>query len=402
MQHEADILICAAVYADRSAYETLSRIGFTPLDFPEGARCVIESVAEQYERDPALQSASHDTLRSQVVRRFGVGTMSDGVMDFVGQLPDNVSTVNVLEEYRLLRLARCSTELATLLASGDHGEATEEALAVYKQLVAGEKSEEVIDRLSFEDFEDDNALRLPIYPASLNAYVGGGLLRGHTMILYGRPNSGKSLFALNLAACAIRDGRKVVYVANEEPDFTLTRRLLARLTGASMESLCDSESLRHAFRTAKEWYKNWYLYYKPGVTIRDIRRYVARVNPDYIIVDQLKNVSTRDDHRALQLDFLAQQVREIGIEFKAVTISVTQAGDSAEQKLVLAMNDVEWSNTGIPGAADLMVGIGVNDQILTSGKRILSICKNKANGKHGSFPVWMDSRTTKITSQIKV
>ena len=80
-------------------------------------------------------------------------------------------------------------------------------------------------------------------------------------------------------------------------------------------------------------------------------------------------------------------------------MSVTQAGESAQNKLVLSMGDVEWSNTGIPGAADLMIGIGLDDEYLSTDKRMLSIPKNKVNGRHGAFPTWINPKRTSFLSK---
>lgn len=397
-----ETVLCAALYRSRKAYETAIRSGLNPLEFSEAASCVVSAIGEQYKRDDKLSSADHDILRTQVERRFGKGSMADSVMDFVGRFPEQVSGINVLEEYRLLRLSKCATRLATLLATGDYGDETDELLALYNTLSAGEEAEAFKERLTFEDFEDDDAVRLPLYPRSLNDYIGGGLVRGHHMVLYGRPESGKTLFALNLACGAIRAGRKVLYVANEEPAHDITKRILSRLTTTPIEDLRDTETLRAAFRQCSKEYKNWTLLHQAGVSARDIRRHCARLRPDYVIVDQLKNLRCADDNRALQLDTVAQQMREVAIEFQCAVVSITQAGDSAEQKLVLSMTDIEWSNTGIPGAGDLMVGLGVNDQTLHTGKRILSICKNKANGRHGSFPVWIKPETTAVISAARV
>ncbi len=106
-----------------------------------------------------------------------------------------------------------------------------------------------------------------------------------------------------------------------------------------------------------------------------------------------------EDNRALQLDKLARQVRELGIELGCVTMSVTQAGESGQNKPVLDLGDVEWSNTGIPGAADLMVGIGVDPNLAADNRRMLSVPKNKVSGKHGAFIVWVDPKKTMFMSR---
>jgi len=393
--------LVAAICRQRRNYETLIRTGLEAKDFGEGARAIVNAAREQYSRDSDLSAIDSDILRSQVVRRFGVGSMADSCMEFYAGLPDDVSGINAVEEYRLLRLARVSTTLATMLATGNHGDETATLLDKYKRLASGEEGEALKYRLTGDDFEEDEAARIAIGPEILNRFIGGGVLRGHNITVYGRPDSGKSLFALNTAANACREGHRVLYVANEEPAQDITRRLLSRLGNVDIETLRSRENLLRVLDKVEEPYENWFLFHRAGVTARDIATQAARVKPDFIIVDQLKNVSTSADNRALQLDTLARQVRELGIEYDCVTMSVTQAGESAQNKLTLSMTDVEWSNTGIPGAADLMIGIGVDDEYLATDKRMLSICKNKVNGRHGSVPVYIDPKRTAFLSKRK-
>ena len=395
-----ETLLLAAICGSRRAYENALRIGLASGDFTETGRVILDSATDQYTRDADAKAVSRDILRSQVERKFGAGSMADSVVEFVDRFPRDVSKVNVVEEYRLLRLARTSTTLATLLASGNHGEATQEALVQYATLAAGEEGEEFKERLTLDDFDDDRSARIALYPKELNSYIKGGVHRGHNITVNGRPNSAKTMFALNNAACLAKNGYRVLYVANEEPDQDITLRLLSRMAKMDIDKLDTREGRAEAMKRAGSAYKkNWILLHKANVTARDIRRQCARLRPDVVIVDQLKNVYVAEDNRALQLDKLARQVREIGIEFKCVTISVTQAGESAEGKLILGMTDVEWSNTGIPGAADLMIGVGLNDEFMSENKRMLTICKNKIKNQHGSFPVWIDAQRTLISGR---
>ncbi len=395
-----ETLLLAAICGSRKAYEHALRVGLASNEFTETGRVILDAAIDQYTRDGDAKTVSRDILRSQVERRFGAGSMANSVMDFVDRFPRDVSKVNVTEEYRLLRLARTSTTLATLLASGNHGEATQEALVQYATLAAGEEGEEFKERLTLDDFDEEGSARIALYPKEINSFIKGGVHRGHNITIYGRPNSAKTMFALNNAACLAKNGYRVLYVANEEPDQDITLRLLARMSKMDIDLLDTREGRAEAFKRAGSAYKkNWILLHKANVTARDIRRQCARLRPDIVIVDQLKNVYVSEDNRALQLDKLARQVREIGIEFKCVTMSVTQAGESAEGKLILGMTDVEWSNTGIPGAADLMVGIGLNDEFHADNKRMLTICKNKIKNQHGSFPVWIDAQRTLISGR---
>lgn len=394
--------LTAAILQDRNNYDTLIRSGFNADDLSEAGHALVDAAREQYTRDRGLSKVDRDLLRTQIERRFGLGGMASSVLEYAAGLPRDVSGVNVAEEYRLLRLARCSTTLATMLASGQHGAATDEMLAQYKALSSGGDGEAFKERLEPEDFEGEKGQRIPVYPESLNDFIGGGLLPGHNVAVYGRPDSGKSMFGINLAAGVVRAGGRVLYVANEEPATEITKRLLSRLTMCPLDNMLQRpQVIPQCLKIAREkgWYDNWFLLHKAGCTPRDVARQCTRINPDFVIVDQIKNLHCTDDNRALQLDNLARQVREIGIDHQCVTVSVTQAGESAHNKLYLTMGDVEWSNTGIPGAADLMIGIGVDDEYLATNKRMLSIPKNKINGKHGAFTVFVDPQRTAFLSK---
>jgi KaiC/GvpD/RAD55 family RecA-like ATPase len=393
--------LLAAICASREASNHAENIGLANEELGDAASAVLDAAREQYRRDPNLRAVVASTLTSQIERRFGKGSMADSVMDFVATFPKDTSAINVVEEYRLVRLARIATELATNLATGQHGTGTEELLARYSKLKDGEKQEQENYRLKLDDFTKESGQRIPIMPESLNNYIGGGVLRGHNITIYGRPDSGKSMFALNAAATLCNNGYKVLYVANEEPAQDITRRLLSRMAGIEIEKLHDRKFLEAAFDHAHEGYDNWFLYHKAGCTSKDIARQAAKIKPDILIVDQLKNIAITEDNRALQLDKLARQVRELGIEHNMVTMSVTQAGESGQDKLVLSMSDVEWSNTGIPGAADLMIGIGVDKEYDNQGKRMISLPKNKINGRHGAFPCWIDPTHTAFMSRRK-
>ena len=403
-----ETLLTAAICGDRAAYDTAMRVGLDSADFGEAARCIVRAAAEQYERDPELHACTAEVLRAQVTRRYGEGSMTESIMDFVETFPSDISRVNVLDEYRLLRLSRVSTDVATRLAMGKHDDETQELLSKYQLLRAGNASGVPTKlRLTADDFVDDGTAgqRVPIMPATLNGRIGGGVLRGHNITVYGRPDSGKSLFVLNQAAYAIAHGLTVLYVANEEPDRDITKRLLSRLLRRPIASLHKDSAMREAIGQAEDigHYQNWNLLHRAGCTAKDVGQLADEVRPDIIIVDQLKNLSTgkKGDNRALELDRLARDVRELGIEHNAVTISVTQAGDSASNVLNLSMNDVEWSNTGIPGAADLMIGIGHNQEFFAQNKRKLSLPKNKINGWHGSIDVWIDVQHTAFLARAR-
>ena len=62
------------------------------------------------------------------------------------------------------------------------------------------------------------------------------------------------------------------------------------------------------------------------------------------------------------------------------------------------MGDVDSSNTGIPGACDVMIGIGASGEDEASGRRVLSLPKNKRSGRHDFFPVGVNPSIAKLVS----
>lgn len=393
-------LVLAAILESRSAYEQAVSLDLLKANcLSESASVLAELAARQYQLDPALQKADRALLRSAVESRYKARGVATNIVDYMRSLPSDVSSVNVMAEAQRIRQHEIGQELATRLASGRHdaetGELIERYQAVSETTVEGDLRKW---RLEAEDFGGTSGQRIPLVPKILNSKLNGGVLRGHNIVVYARPEIGKSLFALNFAAYSVATGKRVLYVANEEPDKDITRRLLARLTGTDINNLHSEQAIAEAIDKCRSRYENFHLLHEAGCTARDVSKAALQTEPDIIIVDQLKNLKVDDDNRALQLDRVAREIRQLGIKHNAVTLSVTQAGATAQNKRILDMNDVEFSHTGIPGAADLMIGIGADENDLAINRRTITLNKNKVSGVHASFPVWVDPTITAFTS----
>jgi DNA repair protein RadA/Sms len=66
------------------------------------------------------------------------------------------------------------------------------------------------------EIELDSTPRLATGIAELDRVLGGGLVRGSTVLLGGEPGIGKSTLALQAAAAVQRGGGRVLYVSGEE------------------------------------------------------------------------------------------------------------------------------------------------------------------------------------------
>ncbi|MHC4708261.1 MAG: DnaB-like helicase C-terminal domain-containing protein [Planctomycetota bacterium] len=393
--------IVAAILSDRKAYDRLS--GKLDLDsFGEMGRLVVQAALDYYRVDPQSPRVDRAVLASKVRRMFPSEKHVRSVLDYVAALPGEVSVANIVEEYRLLQRHNTGLQLAARLGSGQHDDYTDKLWSEYGDLAVDEEAT-ANERLSYQELaETTGAGAARLVPTRLNEAVAGGVNRGHNIVVFGRPESGKTAFAINLSWGFLRQKLRVLYTGNEEPISDLLKRILSRFSNISVGEIQRSKrALKQAMQIAEDKGYNG-LIAKELVTgkIAELEGLVKRYKPDVLVVDQLKNLKTPGQgNRALELDTVAREVRRLGKAYDMVTLSVTQAGESAEQKLVLGMTDIDFSNTGIPGAADLLIGVGVDNAYDISDRRFINISKNKISGKHDRFVLFIDKQHSKFTNQ---
>jgi len=126
---------------------------------------------------------------------------------------------------------------------------------------------------------------------------------------------------------------------------------------------------------------------------------VQKHKPDVFVVNQVRNLVVKAGSKVEQLDVAANRLRSIGKKHDAVTFLVTQARDGGFEKPVLYMEDVDSSHTGIPAAADLMIGVGITRDLRRQNMTCLSVCKNKASTYEDHFYVKVDPLCDKLISQ---
>lgn len=393
--------LVAALINDRSAYDELAG-KLDPADFSEQGEAILRAGVGQYKRDPSAMAVDRDVLESAIRRMFANEKHADNVIHWLADLPSDVSSRNVAAEYRLLRRERVGFDLAAKLGAGEHDESVQALIEKYQELSREGTAEK--DRPSIDDLYEDIAggARMRLYPAGVNRACRGGCLPGHNITVFARPNAGKTLLAINMAAGFLRDGRRVLYTGNEEPINDLVLRMLARLSGLPLSRLYESKELgTKAERKAGELYERFFPKQTTSGTIGEVEALVRKYQPDVVVIDQLKNlkIGSGNSNRALELDQIARAIRDLGKQNHIVTVGLTQAADSADQKMKLGMGDVEFSNTGVPGAADLMIGLGVNDKWQAQGRRMINLPKNKIGGQHVSFPVFIDDEKQLIRTR---
>jgi hypothetical protein len=195
----------------------------------------------------------------------------------------------------------------------------------------------------------------------------------------------------------MRQGFKTLYIINEDRTQDIIIRHISNLSGMTKHQI--QENPRRAQDIANEaGFQNTVVVSASPGTPQQIEEIVDEYGPDCVITDQLRNLAMKAENRTNQLESATTAIRNIGKKYNALMASVTQAGDSARNKLELDDGDIDNSNTGIPAQADVLIGMGMDPTFEAEGLRMLTLCKNKVSGLHGSFPVRINPTLSRITS----
>jgi hypothetical protein len=344
-------------------------------------------VQEYYERDRKAESINLEVLRELGKTRIQNPKHVDGLIGALVASDHGTSPANItVAALAVLRNNRAA-EFASAAFSGDYKksqELLEEVNDLWSKDSLEAEEEEVLRAAPAEELFSvvGQERRIPILPTALNIRVGGGVLPGQHILIFGRTEIGKSSFVINLMAGFIKQRQRVLYVGNEDEINAVKFRLMCRVTGKTAQEVeatkAESISLYRA-RGAEDLCR--LVHMQPG-TIEAIEKEVGEFKPAVLVLDQIRNLSSGEDGMTRKLEANAIRFRSLLARHNLVGVSVTQASDksdrnSADTPVWLAAGDVDSSRVGLPAQADLMLGVGGNQEMISRGQRAISICKNK-------------------------
>lgn len=383
--------ILAAVLSSRSAYDKLAG-KLDVAEFSEFGQLILRATVSYYARDPEAKAADRAVVSSSIQRMFPTAKQSRAVLDYLADVPQETSAVNVVEEYRLLRRHRVGLELAGCLGEkAPNDERIARLIDKYLALSSEERGEK--PRPTLDDLAERAGRRMKLHPAAVNQEVSGGLLPGDHVVVFGRPNVGKSMFAINQAAHLVRQGFRVLYVCNEEDAARYLPRFIARLSGYKWADIAaDPAGLgkQAEAKALENGLERLALIHEPSGKLGVIEALVRTHKPDVLFVDQMRGLKAGHSNRVQELEEVAKELRRMAGTYRMAVVSMTQAGDSADEKLQLGMGDIDWSNTGVQGACDLMIGIGADASARAAGRRMCNIVKNKIGPRDSRFMLFVE------------
>ncbi len=394
-------LILAAMIVDRTAFDVIyPNVQTRTLD-PITAM-ILAGIARYYHVDSNAEYIHVDTLCDQIIA--GLANPKHGPevkqhLEMVAAMAPDVSSKNVKEVFRIYKEDSIARQLAATLASSNRTGA-QDLMEEYLKLneVADFEKEPELTALITERFNKEGLM--PIMPMALNEALDGGARKEHHICVFGRPEMGKSLISLNISAGLARFGHRGIFFENEDRTDDTRLRIWCNLSGMNKEEIRANPSEAQRLARANGIGNIRVQPLSPG-TPGEIKYFVKTEKPDFIVVNQIRNLHVKAGTRTEQLERAATEMRNLGKKMGVLVVSITQAGDSGTDKLLLDQGDCDGSNTGIPAQMDVMLGVGGNAQYDKQDMRHLSTCKNKIGaGRRWDKAFKIDRGTSSVLESV--
>lgn len=391
-----ELQLIKAGLSNRGDFLTILKY-ISPDKYQKELKYLLKFIHEYYQRDTSCTHVDLALLKAQIAEV----TDNDKHITRFHELLDTANAVetssgNVAALCIIARQHEVKVTLATALANDEAPEKIDAIMQEYNQLraasslgdlEAGEESE-VIENINVEELTQARLQRgslMELYPLSLNRRIDGGLEGGDHVVLFGPTEIGKSAFSINAAAGFAYQGFPGLYLINEDKTSRIASRLVSCLSGMDKYGVMNDPARAQRIADSRGLRNVRVIGLTPG-SIRGVAALVEKYDPRWVVTDQMRNLITGTrNNRVVQLEETATGLRNIGKAANVAMVSVTQAGDSATNKIFLEVGDVDYSNVGIPSQADLMVGIGADAKLKGEGNRGLSLPKNKLSGDHAEF-----------------
>ena len=305
---------------------------------------------------------------------------------------ENIPNIDVASDildsvYKRSLAHKIAIEATNIYNGGDSNFSTIQNLIDSVQNEVQEDSETVTDDIHtlIKEIDADTQYKFGDIPDLRKLVKGVG--RGNLVIVFARPETGKTAFWVSLVANRngfASQGAKVHALVNEEPAVRTQMRLISCWTGMTKDEIINDVD-----KAKEEWNK-----IKSNVKILDtvdwdldqIDSHCKTHKPDILVVDQLDKVSisgsfARTDEK---LRAIYTGAREIAKRNDCCVVAVSQASAEAHGRTELSFDMMENSKTGKAAEADLIIGIGQQNTVDSeSTLRTLCVSKNKITGWHG-------------------
>lgn len=385
-----------ALYIARDNFDMLQKY-IDKTDFEGAGRVLYDYAVAYYEKDPEASYVDIDIIINKLERNHTKNIKQ--YTEILHGFTDNISVVNIKNELIDFKKSQVEEKLIQRFITKDDTKRsdTRELMELYQFYDDGNiEEDESTETNVFNDvdvadvitkYSNENLIRL--YPPSLNDAIGGGVIPQTHIIIFARPEIGKSLFTINMAAEMARDGQRVLFIEMEDPTDATLLRFISNLTGMTRTDLLENPARLNRARKLLErrGYKNVIVAECSNGTSLEVERLIKEHKPDVVFINQIRQLKFKNsDSEVQRLAMAGHAMRCMAKKYNIVVVSIHQAAGTADNKAHLELRDMYQTTTALQGDVDLAIGVGYRESHMPEDRRLLSVCKNK-NGWHGTVPV---------------
>lgn len=383
-----DAKVLSSVIDSRKAYDKVKSY-ISEEDLGLQAQAWWPLVVECYLADQQAESLDRDILGAKGKRDLPEKHV-DMLLSWFHELPEGVSPDLVVKELLELKRYVKGNELSQAI-QGRQSSRIDDLLSEYSSLRAATQLGSSEVTWTMDDSEMTTSLNrdnlIKFAPQRVNERLQGGIGPGDTILIFGRPEAGKTLFTVNAVAGFLKYKRKTLVIGNEEGTYRTRKRIVCNLANVDNDGYdADPEG---ALAKARERGLD-YLYIchmQPG-SPAEIEELVKEIQPEVVVVDQIRNLTLgkTNDKLTDRLGELGTAMRSMANRHGFASVSVTQAGDKTErhgQEVPpwLTMADIADNRTSLAGQFDVIIGVGCTEELRRNDSRAISFCKNKLSDK---------------------
>lgn len=363
-------------------------------------------IKDWYDRDRSSRCVDRDMLLEQGTLHLPEAHL-DTLTGWLRDLEPVDSPVNVVKHLLELKRYQKGNELSAAI-QGRQNDKIDSLVAEYTELRQATELGRSDVTWTMDNGDMDSQLDrqnlIKVAPKRLNERLLGGGGPGTTILVFGRPESGKTLFTVNSVAGFLKFGERVLYVGNEESTYRTRKRIINNLANCDNDAY-DADPEAAIARAEANGLNELYLCHMQPGSPAEIESIVRDVCPTVVVVDQIRNLHLAGSQKLTdRLGDLATAMRSMAARHNFLCMAVTQAGDKTEKHGQepppwLSMSDVADNRTSLAAQYDVILGIGCTEELRRTGTRAISICKNKLSDKedaHEGFVVKVDVTRSKV------
>ena len=385
--------------------------------FQNGARELYKTIGYIYKDNPNITEINFSDLRLAYFNTYYPNTsfasqknIHELIDNIENQEPpsDDVVSTALRSMYRIKKadeLARICLDISNnpsssslkqvekFMANVDEEQTQQESEAVTKDV------DEIVEALQEQG---EFKFNLPSLQRATN-----GIGRGNFMIIFARPDVGKTAFWVSLVASPqgfAWQQKKVSIFANEEPAIRTQMRLLNSSTGLQRGNILNGsrDVAKNKWASISPYIENFDCV---GKTMDDLNEYCSTNDVDILIIDQLDKINVTGKYNATheKLREVYTQSRELAKRHNILVIGMSQASAEAQGRSRVTFSTMENSKTGKASEADIILGIGKEDEaenFMDDCVRFVTLSKNKLTGDHAEFEVILRPTISRYAERI--